>query len=105
MVDWRRIEGWLTPPPASRQMHQQSACPLGWSPIKRSRLADHLQEEKIPGKRSLGRMKECRVWEILFKQEYVYPVPCELWAGQQKLMFKLSAGELGGAELRGKGDF
>ena len=50
-------------------------------------------------------MEECRVWEILFKQEYMYPVPCELWAGQQKLMYKLSASELGGAELREEGEF
>ena len=36
-----------------------------------------------------GGMEEWRVWEILFKQEHLYPVPCELWA----------AGGLGRVEL------
>ena len=45
------------------------------------------------GRRSLGGMEECRGWEILFKQEHLYPVPCELWA----------AGGLGRVELWGKG--
>ena len=51
------------------------------------------EEEKIPGRRSLGGKEECRVRKILFKQGYLYLVPCELWAGQQKLMYQLSAEE------------
>ena len=29
----------------------------------------------------------------LFKQENLFPVPCELWAGWRELMHQLSAGE------------
>ena len=50
-------------------------------------------------------MEECKGWEILFKQEHLYPVPFQLLAGQQKLMYQLSAEGLGRVELREKGEF
>ena len=52
-----------------------------------------------------GRWRSAGFERSLFKQEYLYPVRCVLWAGQRKLRNQLSAGGLGRVELQERESF